>query len=142
MDQFSPGNLVSAGVNSIRNNGLQDIINESQQYAGNVVSELFTGDLDEKSRAAAAARNDVLATFQYEIGRLGSNGEMPQHILDFYSDRVSHHEIMEQGREKVLTDKRFFGPNISDLGAELFSKITGAIESGFNSISRALTGGN
>ena len=139
LDQFTPSAMISSGVNAIRNNGVQDIVNETQQYAGAVASEFLTGDQDEKARAKAQARSELLSMFQYEIGL--NNGQISPAQMDFFNQRTSFHETMEKGKESVLTDKRFFGPNITDLASDLFSRIAGSIESGFTSMTRALRGG-
>tara|TARA_R100001510_G_scaffold56135_1_gene61147 strand:+ start:1357 stop:1929 length:573 start_codon:yes stop_codon:yes gene_type:complete len=138
LSELNPVNLLRSGVNSINQNGLQDIINETTQYAGNVASEFVTGDLDNQARAKAAARNDLLNMFQYEIGQNG--GQITPPMMDYFNDQTSRHKVLEDAREKVLTDKRFYGPGITDLAQDAFDRMSSAVQEGFNNLAKAIKG--
>jgi len=115
---------IKLGVTAVRSatqSGFGDVISESLGGIGAQLADFFLGDLDEKSKASRAAREETIQAFGAITGARG--GAIPPGALQFYESVRSLRLQEEQGRDVIERDERFRGPGIGDMIDRIMTKV-------------------
>lgn len=118
------GGAIGAGISAVRGateSGFGDIVSETFGQYGSQLADFFLGDLDEKSKAARAAREETIQAFGAITGARG--GAIPPGALQFYESVRSLRLQEEQGRDVIERDERFRGPGVSDMVDRIMTKV-------------------
>lgn len=109
-----------AAVRGATQSGFGDVIGEAFGGFGANLAEFFLGDLDDKARAARAAREETIQAFGTITGITGS---VPPGARAFFDSVRTLRLQEEEGRGIIERDERFRGPGIGEFVDRIMAKV-------------------
>lgn len=110
---------IGAGIAAVRGpteSGVSSVIGEALGPLGFAVEKFFLGDLGVDARAAAATREEAIATFGLAAGSMGGkNGSIPPGVKEWMATVEGINRKREVGREVFMADKDFHGPGLEEV---------------------------